>query len=446
MAMALFIVAAAFVGLALVQAALMVLQTWEHRRFARSRLARLDACRPQGRAMIFLPCKGLDIGLEENLQSFFYQDYDDYEITFVVETPWDPACNRIAQIMAENPHRASHLVIAGRAAVGGQKVHNLRVAIQRKLSSRIEFLVFADSDARPGTSWLRALVGRLGDESRNKDVGAATGYRWMVPTRPTRANHLLYSVNCNVATLLGPRSNYPVWGGSWAIRRTTFEKIGLLDAWRGTLSDDLVATQTLRRHGLGARFEPACVVASPIDGTLLDHWWFVRRQYTISRFYTPRLWAAGLSAAALTIAGWLAATVLLAWSIVAGSPLTTAALGASLGLYGLGLARGAIRQQLVEIYVADYGHQLRGARRFDVWANPLIGLASALAMVSSCVGRHIRWRDITYCLHAGGAAEVVARASLAAATLPAVAESVVEPEVIHWPKLSDEGEARQKAA
>jgi uncharacterized iron-regulated membrane protein len=51
------------VGLALVQAVLMGLQTWEHRRFARSRFRDLSRCHPTGRAMIFAPCKGLDVGL-----------------------------------------------------------------------------------------------------------------------------------------------------------------------------------------------------------------------------------------------------------------------------------------------------------------------------------------------------------------------------------------------
>ena len=67
----LLIVTSVFIVLAIVQGALAALQVWEHRRFARSRLGRLPSLHPIGRAMLFVPCKGLDIGLKENLRSLF---------------------------------------------------------------------------------------------------------------------------------------------------------------------------------------------------------------------------------------------------------------------------------------------------------------------------------------------------------------------------------------
>lgn len=438
MVLFLLIASAVLAALALLHAFLMGLQTWEHRRFARSRLAQLDRCRPTGRAMIFVPCKGVDVGLEVNLGRFFHQDYDDYEITFVVESPWDPACDLIARLMAEHSHRVSHLVVAGRAEDGGQKVHNLRLAIQRKLSERIEFLVFADSDARPGLCWLRAILGRLGSGKR-KETAAATGYRWLLPARPTLANHLLYSVNCGVAMLLGARKKYPVWGGSWAIRRSTFEAIGLLDAWRGTLSDDLVATNVLRRYGLGVKYEPACMIASPVDGTLREHFRFLRRQYLISRFYVPSLWVGGLIGSLIASAGWLSALAVLGGAAAAGSWLVFPSAGVLLALYGLDAARASIRQDLVRIYVPDCRDQLRCAGRFDVWANSLAGLVNTSAMVASCVGCRIRWRDITYRLRSGGVANIVAHTP---AGVPGADHAQpILPEPIEWPELSGDDPA-----
>src|SRR6476469_9854796 len=40
---------------------------------------------------VLKPLAGLDLGLEENLRSFFTQDYPSYEILFAVRTPDDPA-------------------------------------------------------------------------------------------------------------------------------------------------------------------------------------------------------------------------------------------------------------------------------------------------------------------------------------------------------------------
>ena len=85
------------------QSALTALQTWEHCRYARSCQKALERFRHQGRALVVVPCKGLDVGLEENLRAVMRQDYGDYEVTFVVESDDDPACTAIRRVMAEYP-------------------------------------------------------------------------------------------------------------------------------------------------------------------------------------------------------------------------------------------------------------------------------------------------------------------------------------------------------
>jgi hypothetical protein len=394
------------VGLAVAQAVLMVLQTWEHRRFARSRFRALRRARPSGKAMVFAPCKGIDDDLEENLRRLFHQDYGDYEITFIVEDVSDPAYGRIRRLIADHRHVVCHLVIAGRAKESGQKVHNLRMAT-RQLRSEIEFLAFIDSDARPRREWLRGLIGRLADRG-NRDVGAVTGYRWLVPTRPTPANHLLYGVNCGITALFGPKGFYPIWGGSWAIRRTVFKSIGLRQEWKGTLSDDLVASNVLRRNKLGVRFEPAGVVTSPIDGGLRQMFSFLRRQYLIGRFYTPRAWALGLASAALPNLAWWISLGAVIQGLAAGASVWLPA-GACAALYLVNVARGWMRQDLIGLYCPDLRAELRRARRFDVVAWPLVSLANAVGMFASMLGRHITWRGITYRLSTGGRIRITRR-------------------------------------
>jgi hypothetical protein len=81
-----------------------------------------------------------------------------------------------------------------------------------------------------------------------------------------------------------------IWGGSWAITRELFERTGVRDAWRGTLSDDLVATRVLRLAGVRIVFEPACMAASPIDVSWREAARFLRRQFLIGRCYAPVCW------------------------------------------------------------------------------------------------------------------------------------------------------------
>ena len=392
---------------ALVQAVLAALQTWEHRRYARSRLRRLDRHDPKGRAMIFAPCKGVDVGLEENLRRLLDQHYDDYGVTFVVQSVDDPACGPIRRLMAEPGQIETHLVIAGEAEESGQKVHNL-MAATRQLPPDIKYLAFIDSDARPRQWWLRALLSRLDRD----DVGAASGYRWFIPDRPTLANHLLYGINCSVGLLLGSRGRYPVWGGSWAIRRDVFESIGLRQAWKGTLSDDLVATRTIRQNRLRVLFEPGCMVASPLRCTSWQAFSFVRRQYLITRFYAPAYWAFALGVTTLGNIGLLGSLAVLGWGLATGtpSPWIPAAVCAVLCL--LYMARGRLRQDVAKTYFPHADGQLLKARRFDAWAGPLVGLAHWAGVVSSLAGRHITWRGITYRLFPGGRTRIVQRNDL----------------------------------
>ena len=140
---ALWVIYLVFAALLLVQAALITLQTWEHRRFARSRMQHLDAHQPRGHASVFCPCKGVDPGLENNLRAILHQDYDDFDVVFVVESQQDPAYALVKKIMAEHPHVHTRVIVAGLARGCGQKMHNLREATA-DLSQETEFVAFVD--------------------------------------------------------------------------------------------------------------------------------------------------------------------------------------------------------------------------------------------------------------------------------------------------------------
>ena len=332
-------------GAVIVFSLLLALLTWEHCRYARSCMRHANEHQPTGRVALFAPCKGLDLEGEANLRALMEQDYDDYEITFIVESESDPAYAMVRRTMAAHPWVPAHVVIAGRATDSGQKVHNLRVATKH-LSRRIKYLAFVDSDARPGPHWLRAMVARLDQPG----LGAVTGYRWFTPEKATLGNALVYSMNCDVLSLLTRSSHYLIWGGSWAIRRDVFDSIKLRDAWRGTLSDDLVASRLMRRMRLQVRFEPACVVASPLDQSLGHAMSFIRRQYLIGRLYTFDWWFFSLLSATFTNLIWLGNLGMLAWSLVTGSPSPWIPVSVSAVLYAITVYRGLLRQGLVGIY------------------------------------------------------------------------------------------------
>jgi hypothetical protein len=393
----------AMAAVAVLQAFLLALQTWEHRRFARSRMRELDKASPRGRAAVFCPCKGVDVGLENNLRAILRQDYSDYEVVFIVESAEDPACRMLRRIVTEYAQVKTRLVVAGPAAGCGQKVHNLRAGTA-DLDPAIRYVVFVDSDARPRPQWLRSLL-RLD----RPGVGASTGYRWFIPTRPSLANSLLYSINCGIALLFGPSHYHLIWGGSWAMRRELFEQLGVREAWKGTLSDDLVVSRLVRRAGLGVIYQPPCMVASPLDYPGSAMFSFLRRQYLVARFYAPRHWLMGLASGAIVNVVMLSSLIMTASGLVSGRPSFWIPLGVLGALYGIGVVRASVRQSLATLFFPSLQPVLRRARRFDVWAGPLASLVNWIGIVSSLLGREMVWRGFRYRLSRGGQIQLVGR-------------------------------------
>jgi ceramide glucosyltransferase len=391
-------------GLVVTQALLLALQTWEHRRYVRSCMRGMHRHHPTGCVALFAPCKGLDVDLEGNLSALLRQDYDNYEVVFIVESADDPACTAIRAAMAAHPLVPARVVVAGLASDTGQKVHNLRVATEY-LSQRIKYLAFVDSDACPRPQWLRMLISRL----NKPELGAVTGYRWFTPSRTTIANALVYSMNCAVVSLLTRNSHYLIWGGSWALRRDVFDAIGLHAAWKGTLSDDLVASRLMRESRLQVRFEPACVVSSPLNESFVQAMSFIRRQYLVTRLYTFDWWLFSMLAATFSNLIWLGNLAVLGWSLATGTPSPWIPFGVGLTLYLVTVVRGMLRQDLVKTYFPYWEQASRWIRRFAIWANPLVELSHWIGVLSSSVGRYVAWRGIRYHVVPGGQVRQIIR-------------------------------------
>jgi cellulose synthase/poly-beta-1,6-N-acetylglucosamine synthase-like glycosyltransferase len=353
---------------------------------------------------LFVPCKGFDLQLADNLSVLFQQDHGNYEIVFVVESGHDPAYATISELMLQHPEVPSRLVVAGQCSSGGQKVHNLLVATA-KLARDVKVLAFVDSDARPHRSWLRWMVSNL-DADR---VGAVTGYRWMIPLRNRLANLLLYSLNSATAALYGRGGPILLWGGSWAIRRDTFETARIREAWRGTLSDDLVASRAIYRAGLRIKHEPKCMTVSPVDTTFGGAIEFIRRQFLIGRRYAPKMWWTALATVVASQAAFWGSGVLGVALLAMGKWYGWLALLNFVGLY-LGTAyRCWLRQDIGRICLPEKQRHLTAARCFDIVVGPLLGITNLLAFLGSSLGSRITWRNVQYRIHRGGQAELLGR-------------------------------------
>jgi cellulose synthase/poly-beta-1,6-N-acetylglucosamine synthase-like glycosyltransferase len=298
---------------------------------------------------------------------------------------------------------SARIVIAGQATDSGQKVHNLRQAVS-EIDPETEVIVLVDSDARPSSSWLRSLIDPLADE----EVCAATGYRWFI-TRRGLASQLLSVWNASIASALGERTDKNFcWGGSTAIRRSTFEKLQMRDRWRGTVSDDFTLTRALQEAKLPIRFVPACLVASFHDCTASELMEFTNRQLKITRVYAPHLWKPVLLSSLLFCAVFFGGLALVAVCTLLRLTYTLPLILVLL-VYTLGAAKSYIRLKAVAIPLASYRELIYRSLAAHLLLWPLASALYLCNALAAAFSQRIKWRGITYELKSPTEAVIIAR-------------------------------------
>jgi cellulose synthase/poly-beta-1,6-N-acetylglucosamine synthase-like glycosyltransferase len=342
-----------------------------------------------------VPCKGIDARFTSNMRSFFEQDYENYYLLFVVEDESDPAYRELIALKGDSAPRSHALdvqiLIAGPSRSSGQKIHNLLHAIGH-VPADSEVLAFADSDVCVHRDWLRRLTHPLYRAKR----GATTGYRWFVPTANNLATLAASSLNAAVAQFLGNGPFNLAWGGSMAVRAEDFRRLRLQEIWAQTLSDDLSLSRSVRRAGMGITFVPECLVASFESFTWHRLYEFGRRQLLITRIYAPDRWWLGFLGSLGSVLGlWGSTAAAIYAGLVHGEHLVLYAVVASVFFIGQ-VTRAVLRQIAVAKTLREYLPLLLPAAVADVLGCWLWSVLLLALMLSSAVGRTIRWRGIRY--------------------------------------------------
>lgn len=356
---------------------------------------------------VIAPCRGLEDGLRENISTLFQQDYPAYEIILVTDSADDASLTLMKQVIeAEGASKQAQarVVIAGEAVNCGQKVHNLRVAVSQ-VDSRSEAFVFVDTDARPQANWLRALVSPLADER----IGAASGYRWFVAKTGGFASQLRSVWNASIASALGEREDKNFcWGGSTAIRRSTFEKLKVTERWRRTVSDDFTLTRVLQEVKLPIHFVPACFVASVGDCSAKELLEFANRQLKITRVYSAHLWKPVLIGSLLFCLVFFGGFALVVTRAIMRLPFTVPLIALSL-IYLLGAAKSYLRLRAVATPLASYRKELWRSLPAHLLLWPFASVLYLCNALTAAFSRRIKWRGITYELKSATEAVIIAR-------------------------------------
>ena len=109
---------------------------------------------------ILKPVHGMEPKLEETLESFFRQDYPNFEIVFGARNAANEALVVVEKLRAKYPDVPTRVVISGEPSWPNAKVFSLAKMIA---SSENSYFVISDSDVLVGPDFLRNVVPPLLD-------------------------------------------------------------------------------------------------------------------------------------------------------------------------------------------------------------------------------------------------------------------------------------------
>jgi ceramide glucosyltransferase len=199
---------------------------------------------------VFKPLKGLDSSLEENLRSFFEQDYPTYEIIFGVSSHSDPAVEIVERLKKEYPRISASLIINPRMIGENPKVNNL---CNMYPHARYDVLVISDSNVRVRPFYLQDLVGNLEQPRVGLVTSAIRGVGSSSRGGVLENLHLNSFIASNVYGVTKIFGIPVTIGKSMCFRRETLEKLGGFRAYASYLIEDALIGKHIKEDGLKIR-------------------------------------------------------------------------------------------------------------------------------------------------------------------------------------------------
>ena len=326
---------------------------------------------------IFKPVHGTEERLEQNLESFFQQEYPTYEIIIGARSADDPAIKVAEQLRARYPQVESRIVISGPPEWPNAKVFTLDKMIPL---SQNDFFVISDSDVRVERDFLRNVIPPLFDRKlglvtclyRGEPAAdfwsslEALGMSVEMPSGVVMADMLE-----GIRFALGP---------AVALRRDALDAIGGIGSTADYYSDDYVLGNKIWAAGYGVIFSHHVIyhvlTPRPFLRTLGDQ----LRWMKSTRHSRPT----GHIGTGLTFAMPFGVLGLIA--------------AAALGHTGLGIAlfAAAFFNRVVQSVIVG-GWLLRDPRALRLcWLYPLRDLQGFAVWVASFMSHRFYWRGEMY--------------------------------------------------
>ena len=237
------IVLLACAGLAVALRAIGVWASLRHARLATQRAADTDL--PP--VSLLKPIKGREEELEQNLRSFFEQDYPaPIELVFASTELDDPGIDLARRLAREYPHVPARFVRSDPTFGLNPKVSNLRGALD---AARYDLVLQSDANCRVKRGYLRAVVGEMlgAGGSLLTSMVVGTGERSVgAAMENLQLSAFIAPAMCTALHLAGIPC---VVGKSMLFRKSELEEVGGLELVRDILAEDFILGETYTQMG-----------------------------------------------------------------------------------------------------------------------------------------------------------------------------------------------------
>ncbi|WP_010587980.1 glycosyltransferase [Schlesneria paludicola] len=260
-------------------------------------------------ARVILCLRGADPFLDRCLRGLVNQDYPEYKVLIVVDSPTDSAVPQVESLLREYGADCAEMIVRDRILPRCSRRASSLFCGLNQVPTEVQVVVMCDADAIPHRTWLRELVTPLAEPL----TVATSGNRWYAPLSLTMGGLCRYYWN---ALAFRAMHQYQIpWCGSLAMRGDLFRDPQFLDCLQHAFSEDTALAGYLMNKAQQAKPIVSLIVLNEETIGLKNFWGFLVRQMLAARLNHPHWPTIFVEAMAILVVMW----ILLPLSIMEGT-------------------------------------------------------------------------------------------------------------------------------
>ncbi|ARM77024.1 glycosyltransferase [Acidianus manzaensis] len=225
-----------------------------------------------GKVSVIIPVRGIDINIEENIESILDQEFTPYEVIYVID-PDDPNKRELIQILKKFNVKVIESYYQCDKCSG-----KIKAQISGLLQSKGDIIVFGDSDTFYHKKWLKELIAPLSMYT------ATTTFSFAHPIKLSLSNLIragFWTLGFESQALQGTF----LWGGSMAFRRDFLDN-NVITELSKEWCDDCTLTRIVKERNGTIGFIGKAVPLNIYDEHSLVKW--ASRQVLTVKIYSYR--------------------------------------------------------------------------------------------------------------------------------------------------------------